>query len=124
MDWHIILAAVATSTSLHAVMEPGNILLKLWRLEKTLDTGKVMELPMKGIDTRAKAYGVGLVAIAAMSALAYVVVNLIDPSPIGAMQYSVVVIVLAEIALMMRIDRYHVDIEKITQKQAKPQKKK
>lgn len=117
MEWHIILAGVVTGTALHEIMEPINVLQKLLRLDTATKTGKI-ETPMpKGVDTRAKAYTIGIIAITVLSAIAYLIARAIDPSVDGAIQYAVVVAIVAELILMARIDKYHVEIEKMTQRQ-------
>lgn len=123
--WHIWLAAVVTGTSLHTIMEPGNILIKLWRLDRTLQSGIVPKLPIQGINSRLKAYSFGIAVISFLILISFALVNWVNPSPLGAIQYSIVTAIAAELILMMRVDRYHVDIERITQEQAskKPAKK-
>jgi hypothetical protein len=117
-DWHL-LVAIATSTSLHAVLEPSNLMRKLRRLDIAIKTGKIEALPLKGIDTRAKSYAFGLSIIGVFSLIAYICARLVDPGVLASIKYSIVVVLVAEIILMMRLDRYHVEIEKITRSQAK-----
>lgn len=123
MELHILLAAVATGTSLHTIAEPGSVLMKLWRLDKALKTGEIQPLPMKGIDTRLKAYGVGIFSIVATSAIAYFFINLADPTSDTATKYSIVALLASELILLSRLDRYHVDIEKMTKEQGRKSSK-
>jgi hypothetical protein len=114
MEWHILLAAVTTAMSLHAVMEPDNLMRKLRRLDVAIKTGKIQELPLKGINTRPKSYAVGISFMLVLTTLAYLVARLIHPSQLAAIKYCVAVAIIAELILMMRLDVYHVEIEKIT----------
>lgn len=114
MEWHIILIAVAVSASIHTAAEPQNLLFKLDRLYKAIKTGKVLEPPMKGIDTRAKSYMVGVVFLLIPAIITYFIANAIDPSVEAAIQFSIAVIIIAELVLMVRLDTYHVRIEKMT----------
>lgn len=117
MEWHIITAAIVTGTSLHSVMEPANVNTKLTRLKKAIKTGKISELKMQGIDTRPKAYGLGLLAIAVPSAIAYLIIQAINPSVEAAIQYTAAVALFGEALLIVGLDKYHVAIEKLTQAQ-------
>ncbi len=119
MDWHIIAAAAATTTAIHGAMEPSNLFEKLKRLDEAIETGKIRELPMKGIDTRTKSYAVGITFMTVIGLIAYAIINAINPSVEAALQYIVAVLVLGELVLMGRLDSFHVLIEKITQKQKK-----
>ncbi len=119
MEWYILAAAVATATSIHSAMEPQNVNRKLARLANALKTGKIDELPMKGIDTRAKSYALGTVFMAILTSVAYFIINLFDPSLEAAMQYSLIVLLVGEFGLMKGLDDYHVAIEKLTKKVAK-----
>jgi len=114
MEWHILLVGVVTGVSIHQLMEPMGILQKLSRLDTAIKTGKIVDPIMKGIDTRAKSYALGLIMLTIMSAIAYFITVAIDPGVEAAIQYSVVVALLAEIIAMARIDKYHVEIEKMT----------
>lgn len=114
MEWHIILIAVAVSASMHTAAEPQNVLFKLQRLYEAIKTGKVMTPPMKGIDTRAKSYAVGVAFLVVPAAITYLIANAVDPSVEAAIQFSIAVIVVAELILMVRLDTYHVQIEKMT----------
>jgi hypothetical protein len=114
MEWKLILAAMATSTGLHAAMEPDNIMRKLRRLNNVINTGKIDSLPMKGIDTRPKAYAVGVAFLVIPTAIFYTIAKAIDPSANSAMKYSIVVMLLSAIILTFKVDKYHVEIEKMT----------
>lgn len=123
MELHYLVAAVVTSTALHRAMEPDNLLRKLRRLDGALKTGTIAELPMKGINTRPKAYALGISMLIIVAAIAYWVVSLVDPSVDGALQYAIIASVVGELILLVRLDTYHVDIEKITQRVGKKKKK-
>ena len=122
MEWHLIGAAVATSVSMHSAMEPGNILQKLQRLAKAVNTGVIDEPKVKGIDTRAKAYMLGAGFVIFMALIAYLVLSALDPGVEAALQYSVLVLVVGDFVSTVRIDKYHADIEKLTQAQGKKKK--
>lgn len=119
MDLYILVAAVATGTALHAIMEPGNVIYKLSRLEKAIKTGKIEDPPMKGIDTRTKAYSLTVISTLVLSGVSYFVINLINPSEDTALNYSVAVMLVGALIMGVRIDKYHVLIEKVTQAQKK-----
>jgi hypothetical protein len=114
MEWHIIVAAIATSTSLHSVMEPDNIMRKLKRLKTAMDTGEIEELPMKGIDTRLKSLGVWFAILSILIVLSYLAINSVNPSIDNALIYSVLILVLGDFLTTIKIDQYHILIEKIT----------
>ena len=119
MDWYLLAAAVATGTSLHGMMESENVLQKLARLGKAIKTGKVDAPMVKGIDTRPKAYGLGIATVAFIVGLAYLILDWINPGVEGAMQYTIAILVLGELMLMIRLDVYHIKIEKMTRSQKK-----
>lgn len=122
MDWHIILIAVAVSASIHTSAEPINVIRKVRRLKTALKTGKLEELPMKGIDTRAKSYALGVALLVIPAVIAYLIANTINPGVESAIQFSVAIIIVAELILMARLDVYHVEIERLTQTAAKKKK--
>ena len=119
MEWHIALIGVVTGTAIHAIMEPTNILQKLERLNTAIKTGKIVDPAIKGIDTRAKAYALAFFVVTLFSAIGYAVASVINPSVEAALQYSVVVAFVAEIILALRVDKYHVEIEKMTKQHKK-----
>ena len=116
MEWHILLMAAVTATSLHSIMEPKNIMDKLERLSEAIKTGKVRKPMIEGIDTRTKAYGIGIVMLAGLTLLGYFIANFFDPSVDFAIKYSIVVVLVAELILIAEIDKFHIDIEKVTQR--------
>ena len=119
MELYTLLAAVATSTSFHRMMEPMNINGKLERLDGALKTGKISDPQMKGIDTRAKSYGLGITMLAVMTGLAYVIVGLSDANNDALVQYTIAISLLGWFVSMASIDKYHVAIEKVTQRVGK-----
>jgi len=119
MDTYLLLSAVVTATALHRIMEPMNVLAKLERLDGALKTGKIADPQMKGIDTRAKAYAVSSAFIVVMSAIMYVVFGFLDLSPENSAVYAVIVSLIAWFLSTAKLDVYHVEIEKITQRVGK-----
>jgi hypothetical protein len=119
VNLHILAAAVVTATSLHAVMEPKNIMIKLHRYAGAVKNGKISDLPMKGIDTRAKSYALGVGSIVIMTALSYLIINAINPSVEKALQYIIIAAIIAELLVIVQVDKYHSAIEKYTQKAKK-----
>ncbi len=119
MELQLLLVAVATSTSIHTALEPDNVLRKLRRLATAIRTGKIEELPMKGIDTRPKSYGLGLAILAIVGLIAYFIASLIDPSVDSSIKYSIAVVLISELVLGFKLDKYHVEIERLTQSQKK-----
>lgn len=116
MEWNNLLIAVATATSIHRLFEPGGINYKLSRLEKAASSGEIETPPLKGIDTRAKAYGLGLAVVSVTTAVTYFAAGLFDPSIKTTALYCVAMLVTADVISMMSIDKYHVNIEKLTKK--------
>lgn len=114
MEWTNFLIAVSTATALHRLMEPNNINYKLKRLSSAIKTGKIEVPPMKGIDTRAKAYALGLMMVIMVTAIGYFVAGFFDSTTTQSVIYSVVVLLFADVVTMIAIDKYHADIEKIT----------
>lgn len=70
MEWHILLIAVAVSASMHTAAEPTNVLRKVRRLKTAIKSGIIENLPMKGIDTRAKSYGLGVTFLVVQAVIA------------------------------------------------------
>ncbi|MFT4532447.1 MAG: hypothetical protein ACI9T8_000470 [Candidatus Saccharimonadales bacterium] len=119
MELYTVLAAAITATALHRMMEPMNILAKLVRLDNAIRTKKIDDPQMKGIDTRAKSYGLAIAILGVMFAVTYGVISLFDASNDALVQYSIIATVLSELVLTVGIDKYHVAIEKLTKRAGK-----
>ncbi len=119
MDLYTLLAAIATSTSIHRMMEPMNIIQKLERLDDALKTGKISDPKMKGIDTRTKSYGLGIGLLVIMTVVAYGVVSLFGSSNDSLVQYAIGITLLGELVSLVSIDKYHVAIESVTKRAGK-----
>jgi hypothetical protein len=119
MELLYLVAALATTRTIHGSMEPKNIIDKLSRLENAIKTGKIRKPMMQGIDTRAKSYGVAAVAIAIPTIISYFVIGFIDPPQDALLWYTAIVLLVGELYLTYAIDNYHVQIEKVTQAQKK-----
>ncbi|MCA9344518.1 hypothetical protein KC946_01655 [Candidatus Saccharibacteria bacterium] len=116
MEWSYLLIGVVSATSVHRIMEPGNINEKVKRLSKAYETGSVEKPKLQGIDTRAISYGLGIMIIVSLSAFGYFIASIIGPDTTQSIVYSVVVLIIADIISMMAIDKYHVNIEILTKK--------
>lgn len=114
MEWELLLIAASTSTALHRSFEPNNLLDKLSRLEDAIKTGKIRTPKMTGIDTRAKSYMLGIIALLVPGIIAYFIARAIDPSSEAALKFSIGVTILSELFLTYRLDQFHVAIEKVT----------
>ena len=119
MEILYLVAALATTRTIHGSMEPKNIIDKLSRLENAIKTGKIRKPMMQGIDTRAKSYGVAAVAITVPTVIAYFTISLIDPAQDALLWYTAIVLLIGEVYLTYAIDKYHVQIEKVTRAQKK-----
>jgi len=116
MIWNNLLIALVTATSLHRLSEPGNINYKLERLEKATKTGEIETPPLKGINTRAKAYGLSFAIVGITTLITYFLAGLFDPALKPTAIYCSVVLLLSDIVSMISIDKYHLNIEKLTKR--------
>lgn len=111
---NLLLAAAIAHTG-HSLFEPVNIRAKVARLQKHMDKEPVKEMPVN-INTRPKAYLAAAVTLAVMFIPAWLIVSAVDPQPKTAMLWAFWLTVLIEVVNTVVIDKYHVDIERLTRR--------
>lgn len=114
-----IVLALATAELLHNIMEASNVRRKVARLYAYINKKPFPEIPVN-IDTRPKAYALTIISFVALTGLSLGVLSLMNLKGDTALVYLAVVLTLAFFSLAYLLDKYHVEIERVT----KPFKKK
>lgn len=108
-----LLLALATNEMVHNVLEVKNMREKLKRLTAYMNKQPYKELPIN-IDTRLKSYSISLLAFVAFVGPLWLMFSWIDLSENTALKLLVGLLVAAFAATAVTVDKWHVDIEKIT----------
>jgi hypothetical protein len=108
-----LVLALATTELLHNIFEVSNVRRKVQRLNAYIKKQEYKEMPMN-IDTRPKAYGLSAISLVVLVGVFYGVFSIVNLSGNAALWYAVVVLVLAFVALSVLLDKYHVEIERVT----------
>lgn len=119
MKLYYLAAALATTLTMKTFMEPVNIMAKLKRLEYAIKTGKIRKNQVEGIDTRLKAYSLGFISFLLPLLFTYLLFDWASPNQKTTLWYIIAVTILGNLYLTYAIDKYHVEIEKLTQDQKK-----
>lgn len=107
------LVAASIAHAFHSMLEPMNIRTKVKRLVAYIDKQTPPKVP-QGIDTRPKALGLAFVMVALPFGLAYIVVTSLEPAPRTAIWFALATMLVIEVVNSVNIDKYHVEIEKVT----------
>lgn len=118
-----ILVAASVTHGMHSLMEPVGMRSKLSRLEAYINKRPWKEMKVN-IDTRPKALGIGFGVTAVLFVITLLIVSGIDPQVRTAIILAVGIMALVEFINTISIDRYHVEIEKITKPFMKKAKRK
>jgi hypothetical protein len=108
-----LVLALATAELLHNIMEVGNVRRKVARLSAYINKQPYEEMKMK-IDTRAKAYGLSVMSFVVLTGVSLGAFSLLNLKGDAVLWYGVVVLTLAFFSLAYLLDRYHVEIERVT----------
>lgn len=114
-----LVLALATAELLHNIMETSNVRRKVARLHAYINKKPFPEIPMN-IDTRPKAYGLTIASFVILVGILFGVFSLVNLEGNAALWYLIVILSLAFFGLAYLLDKYHVEIERVT----KPFKKK
>lgn len=115
MDQFLInlVLAVATTELLHNVVEATNVRNKVARLSAYINKKPYKEMSVK-IDTRAKSYGIAAGAFVVLTVIALGIFSLLNLQGNAVLWYLIVVLVLAYAVRSVLLDKYHVEIERVT----------
>ncbi len=115
MDQFLInlVLALATAELLHNIMEATNVRNKVARLHAYINKLPAKEIPIN-IDTRPKAYGLTVASFVILVGLSFGVLSLLNLNGNAALWYAVAVLALAFFSLAVLLDKYHVEIERVT----------
>jgi hypothetical protein len=108
-----LILALSVNELVHNAMEVMNMREKLRRLSAYMNKKSYKELPIN-IDTRAKSYGVSLVAFFVFVLPLWGVFTLVDLEQNLALKLIIALLVAAYFVTAVSVDQWHVDIEKIT----------
>ncbi len=108
-----LVLALVTAELLHNIMETGNVRRKVARLRAYIDKNPVKEMPIN-IDTRPKAYGLSFVSFIVLTSVLFGIFSVINLRGEVALWYVVGVLTLAFFSLAVLLDKYHVEIERVT----------
>lgn len=111
----ILMLALATNELLHNVAEITGIRGKVTRLTAFIDKKPYKELPLN-INTRAKSYAISTILFIVVVSVLYGLYNLLNVSTLAAIQLTVGLLVASYIATAVLVDKYHVDIERVTRR--------
>jgi hypothetical protein len=105
-------AAVTIAHAFHAFGETANVRTKLQRAVDAMNKKALKPYPIN-IDTRAKAYGLGLGLFVIISAIAYGILMLVAPSITTLLWITAVLIVIVELYNLVALDKYHISIQSV-----------
>ena len=105
--------ALVTADLLHNLAEVSNARNKVARLSAYINKQPYTEMKLK-IDTRAKAYGISVASFVILGGLSLAVLSLINLSSNAALWYAIIVLTLSYFVLAVLMDKYHVEIERVT----------
>lgn len=105
--------ALVTADLLHNLAEASNVRNKVARLNAYINKQPYAEMKLK-IDTRAKSYGISVASFVILGGLSLAVLSLINLSGNAALWYAITVLTLSYFVLAVLLDKYHVEIERVT----------
>ena len=107
--------ALATNEFLHNIIESKAARNKVSRLESYINKRPYKEM-RHNIDTRAKSYAIAAVAFIVMVGILFGLYTLLDISGDRALRLIAAMMILSYAALGGLMDKFHVEIEKVTKK--------
>lgn len=105
--------ALSLNEIIHNYLEVHNMRGKLKRLTAYMQKKQYKEMPFN-IDTRLKSYTVSLIAFVAIVGPLWLVFTWLDLEQILALKIIVVYLMLAYAVTAVSVDKWHVEIERIT----------
>lgn len=108
-----LLLALATNELIHNIIEANSVRQKVARLSAYINKKPYQEMKVK-VDTRAKAYGIATVAFVVVTGILFGIFSLINLQGNTALWYGIVVLVLAYFVSGILLDKFHVEIERVT----------
>ncbi|MDB5165701.1 MAG: hypothetical protein JWM00_591 [Candidatus Saccharibacteria bacterium] len=108
-----LVLALATVELLHNVMEVSNIRRKVARLNAYITKQPVEEMKMK-IDTRPKSYALSFVSFIVLTGVPFGVFSVLNLKGDSALWCVATVLILAYFGLAVLLDKFHVEIERVT----------
>ncbi|MDB5184150.1 MAG: hypothetical protein JWO07_831 [Candidatus Saccharibacteria bacterium] len=105
--------ALVTADLLHNLSESANVRNKVARLSAYINKKSYTEMKMK-IDTRAKSYGLSIAGFVVLTGIPLAVLSFINPHGDGALWYAIIVLFISYFGLAVMLDKYHVEIERVT----------
>lgn len=113
-----IVAALAVAHAVRSAIEFTSITAKLQRLKSAVD-GKDLPAYPVNINTRPKAYGLGIVMLAVLFLVAYFIVSVLGLDIEMSAWIAIVALLAIEVLNVVGFDRYHSTLEKLINKLAK-----
>ena len=113
-----LVLAVTFAHSFHILGEVMNVRNKLTRLTDAIAKKSLRPYPMN-IDTRAKSYTIGFLMFIIVAVVAYLLLNILSFTEESLLIVALSLIVVTEIVNTVRLDTYHVQIEKLIKKFSK-----
>lgn len=107
-----ILTAVIVAHSFHVFGEAANVNAKIKRLVDAKNDKNLKPYPMN-IDTRAKAYSLGVSVFVIVALISFGLIKVISPSSESLLAISIGLLVLIELYSLVAFDKYHIAIQPI-----------
>lgn len=107
--------ALATNELLHILFEVKSMREKIVRLTAYMDNKPYKEIPLN-INTRAKAYAISVIAFFIFVAPLFGLYTLLDLSADTAIKVIVGLLIASYIMTAFFVDKYHVEIERVTKR--------
>ncbi len=113
-----LVTALVVSHAIHSAGETTNVLSKLTRLSSAIDGKKLPKYPMN-LDTRPKALALGFGMTAFFWAISYFILRAMNLNDEPLYVIALVSLIAAEAYGTIRLDTFHVRIERIIKKFSK-----
>ncbi|MBI5357725.1 hypothetical protein HZB74_02665 [Candidatus Saccharibacteria bacterium] len=107
-----ILTAIIISHSFHTFGEAANVNAKIKRLVDAKNDKNLKPYPMN-INTRAKAYSLGISVFVVVALISYALINVISPSSETLLAISIGLLLFIELYSLVAFDKYHIAIQPI-----------
>ncbi len=107
--------ALVTNELIHNAFEVKGMRNKVQRLVAYMDKKQYKELPIN-INTRAKSYGISVLAFVLFVGILFGFYSLINITPDTAIKLIIVILVASYFVTGVMVDKFHVDIERVTKR--------
>lgn len=108
-----LVLALATNEIFHNFIETKSARDKIVRLQAYISKKPYKEMKLK-IDTRAKSYGISAVAFIAGVGIFWAIYSALNIAESTALKLIIGIMILSFVVLAVFMDKYHVDIERVT----------